>query len=265
MGGFDDGPKKPAVSIVQALEKIEKHIKRPEKCHKACKLLLTLIEEKQLNKDNAHNFFLALRASLEDRHASAKPELRRIYRKLFLSAEANIGAFSDEDSSWIREAFALIAIVRNELFTDDSFVFNKRINFVKKAFLGLGQATVGDQKLVEWRMEALVECLEAAESVYKSCSWTRSATDLLASAAYQSIASLDQRQDLKERCLSAYRSIENLKVERKRSGGPSFGEKEEGENTFDAAVGDWKSKEGVSKRSGQGGGESWRGTSSTLG
>ena len=73
---------------------------------------------------------------MRDTALSAEPQLRRIFRKLFLVCEANLKHFTPEHQLWIKE-YSLLAVVRNELYTDDSFLFNKRIGFVKREFESL--------------------------------------------------------------------------------------------------------------------------------
>ena len=87
---------------------------------------------------------------------------------------------------------------------------------------------------------------------------------MLARCAYDCVSCFEG--ELRERVLRCYRSIERRKVERKKGGGGSggggaAGDEAGGGSSFDVAVGEWKAKEGISKRSGQGGGESWRGQS----
>ena len=266
------------VTANDALKRIERHISQPAKCFKSCQLLVKLIDGGQLNGETSSNFFKALRSAMADTSLSAQPELRRVYRKLFLKTEANIEEFSEVEQSWIKE-YSLLAIVRNELYTDDSFLFNKRCAFVKKQFQLLQSVKVEDSPKVSedkvrlsWHLKALVDCLEAAKSVYGTA-WTRSATDLLAQTAFDCQKYFDNQPELRERLLAVVRFVQNAKNDRKlkkgdnsngghlASKGNSGGE----DNTFDSAVEIWKKKEGISKRSGQGGGESWRGTSSLLG
>ena len=125
------------VNVPEALDRIFKHISNRKKCYKCCELVLKLLQGGHLNSETSHLFFRVLKEAVtRDLSLSAQPELRRIFRTLFLTAEGNVERFSKVEQAWIKE-FSLVAIVRNELFTDDSFLFNKRLNFVKKQFVEL--------------------------------------------------------------------------------------------------------------------------------
>ena len=261
-------PRKSEVTLKDALGKIEKHIGKKSKCAKACGLLRKIVDEQLCKGVDSEPFFSALRASMRDRSLSADPELRRAFRRLFLAAEAKIGAFSPHERAYIKKVYSLLAIVRTELYTDDSFLFNKRVQFLKAEFEALGDP-ISDEALRHLHLEALCECLEAAESVYSS-SWTRTATDLLASKAYERSGRFDEREDLKERLLRSYRSIERQRLERRKksaaaAGGGGTSSSAGGASAFEDLEREYRGRDGISKRSGQGGGESWRGNANVLG
>lgn len=265
-GGGESG-----VTVTDALARIGKHIGNETKCYKACRLLLKLLEGGQLSRENAPAFFSCLRAGMRDPSLSSLPEHRRVFRKVFLVAEANLDVFSESHRAWIKE-YALVAVVRNELYTDDSFVFNKRIKYVRGEFESLGErrkrATARDEgfdpELERWHLDALAHCLDAARDVYKSSPWTRTATDLLAATAYEHVDCFGDHDEVRERVLDAYRSIESMKLERRTQGGNGATAPGSAPTAYEEAVGDWGKREGISKRSGQGGGDSWRQGSANL-
>jgi len=133
---FGDEAGLTGVTASDALKRIEKHIGQPTKCYKSCQLVLKLIQGGQLSAQTSGAFFKVLQCAMRDLGLSAEPQLRRIFRKLFLVCEANLTHFSSDQQLWIKE-YSLLAIVRNELYTDDSFLFNKRIAFVRKEFRAL--------------------------------------------------------------------------------------------------------------------------------
>ncbi len=113
--------------------------------------------------------FSCLRASMAGHgQLSETPELRRVFRKLFQSAEALAGAggFAEEEARWLRE-YALLAITRCELHTDDSFLFSKKINALKANLEALEKHPAPGESgdLQSFRMETLVSTFSSPLSL----------------------------------------------------------------------------------------------------
>ncbi|CAD7695293.1 unnamed protein product [Ostreobium quekettii] len=142
--GASQQPAGPAQDQVSAaLQKIGSHIGVMSKFVKASGLLRQLFEGGHLRSDHADDCFKAIVVSMADTARCEVPELRREYWKLIKAACDHCDMFSPPQRAHL-EVLQLWAVLRNELYTDDSFVFNKVLRKLKELVEELPVAGVED-------------------------------------------------------------------------------------------------------------------------
>lgn len=128
-----------------------------------------------------HSAFAALQAAMTTPSTSHDPLLARDYSKLFTLASKHAALFTKAQRAQL-DVYGIWAVVRNQLLTDDSFLFNKTCTTIKKLIEELpvsrteeergnglrgGKEEWSEEERLYWRREALVECLETGRQCYK--------------------------------------------------------------------------------------------------
>ncbi|CAN6252777.1 unnamed protein product [Urochloa humidicola] len=129
--------------ILEAMQKITSHIGNPSKFIKASKLALQLIEAGSVKPGTINHFFAILEAAMSSPGACNEPSVRADYHTLFSAAQGVTELFSQQQKNQF-DIWVLHAVVANDIFTDDSFVFSKAVGKIKDGISALPMATVDD-------------------------------------------------------------------------------------------------------------------------
>ncbi|KAJ8747751.1 hypothetical protein K2173_005356 [Erythroxylum novogranatense] len=129
--------------VIVAMQKIASHIKNPTKFAKACKLTIQLIQAGSVKPGTSDNFIAILEAAMSSTTSCTDPSMRADYRALF-SAAQDAAEFLNIKQKHLLAAWTIRAVMGNDLFTDDSFVFSKTAGQVKEAISDLPVATEDD-------------------------------------------------------------------------------------------------------------------------
>ncbi|KAK3155678.1 hypothetical protein QOZ80_2BG0206210 [Eleusine coracana subsp. coracana] len=129
--------------IIEAMQKITSHIGNRSKFSKASKLALQLIEAGSVKPGTVSHFFAILEASMSSPGACNDPSVRADYHTLFGAAQGVTELFNQQQKNQF-DIWVLHAVVANDLFTDDSFVFSKAVGKIKDAISALPMATADD-------------------------------------------------------------------------------------------------------------------------
>ncbi|CAD6241671.1 unnamed protein product [Miscanthus lutarioriparius] len=129
--------------VIEAMQKIASHIGNTSKFSKASKLALQLIEAGSVKPGTIGHFFAILEAAMSSPGACNEPSVRADYHKLFDAAQGVTELFNQQQKKQF-DIWVLHAVVANDLFTDDSFVFSKAVGKIKDAISTLPVATVDD-------------------------------------------------------------------------------------------------------------------------
>ncbi|PUZ78290.1 hypothetical protein GQ55_1G441600 [Panicum hallii var. hallii] len=129
--------------ILEAMQKITSHIGKPSKFSKASKLALQLIEAGSVKPGTINHFFGILEAAMSSPGACNEPSVRADYHTLFSAAQSVAELFSQQRKNQF-DIWVLHAVVANDLFTDDSFVFSKAVGKIKDAISALPMAMADD-------------------------------------------------------------------------------------------------------------------------
>ncbi|XP_052203318.1 uncharacterized protein LOC127808756 isoform X2 [Diospyros lotus] len=126
--------------VIEAMQKIASHIKNPSKFGKASKLAIQLIQAGSVKPGTSEYFFAILESAMASPTACNDTSVRADYHVLFSAAQDAVESFSkrqrNQFNSWM-----IRAVVANDLFTDDSFVFSKATGRIKEAILDLPVTT----------------------------------------------------------------------------------------------------------------------------
>lgn len=131
--------------IIDAMQKIASYIKNPSKFSKASKLALQLIQAGSVKPGTSDYFFAILEAAMSSPSACTNVSLRADYQALFSAIEDASECFSKHQKNQLT-TWTLRAVVANDLYTDDSFVYAKASAKIKEAISGLPLATADDDK-----------------------------------------------------------------------------------------------------------------------
>uniref|UniRef100_A0A0E0NMY6 Uncharacterized protein n=1 Tax=Oryza rufipogon TaxID=4529 RepID=A0A0E0NMY6_ORYRU len=129
--------------VIDAMHKITSHIRNPSKFSKASKLALQLIEAGSVKPGTISHFFAILEAAMSSPGACNEPSVRADYQALFNAAQGVTECFNQQKKNQF-DIWVLHAVVANDLFTDDSFVFSKAVGKIKDAISALPITTVDD-------------------------------------------------------------------------------------------------------------------------
>uniref|UniRef100_J3LIG7 Uncharacterized protein n=2 Tax=Oryza brachyantha TaxID=4533 RepID=J3LIG7_ORYBR len=131
------------MQVIEAMHKITSHIGKPSKFSKASKLALQLTEAGSVKPGTISHFFAILEAAMSSPGACNEPSVRADYQALFNAAQGVTELFNQQQKNQFN-IWMLHAVVANDLFTDDSFVFSKAVGKIKDAISALPIATVDD-------------------------------------------------------------------------------------------------------------------------
>ncbi|XP_052141400.1 uncharacterized protein LOC127761193 [Oryza glaberrima] len=131
------------MQVIDAMHKITSHIRNPSKFSKASKLALQLIEAGSVKPGTVSHFFAILEAAMSSPGACNEPSVRADYQALFNAAQGVTECFNQQQKKQF-DIWVLHAVVANDLFTDDSFVFSKAVGKIKDAISALPITTVDD-------------------------------------------------------------------------------------------------------------------------
>eukprot|EP00884_Botryococcus_braunii_P013754 jgi/Botrbrau1/2237/Bobra.101_2s0065.1 len=133
--------------VAQALTKLAGHLGNPKKFPKASSLLRQLLIDNKLDLHHANLLFQALKASMSDLERPLSPGLSKEYVKLFTAASKVNEMFSARQKSQL-DVYGLYSVLRNQLQTDDSFVFNRVLGQLKTSISHLAEATPEDNSVL---------------------------------------------------------------------------------------------------------------------
>ncbi|XP_077223662.1 nucleolar/coiled-body phosphoprotein isoform X2 [Tasmannia lanceolata] len=129
--------------VIEAMQKIASHIKNPTKFGKASKLALQLIQAGSIKQGTSDSFFAILEAAMSSPLTCTEPSLRADYQALFSAAQDVTDCFSKPQKNQLA-SWTIRAVVANDLYTDDSFVFSKAAGRIKEAISSLPVANEED-------------------------------------------------------------------------------------------------------------------------
>ncbi|MCL7035418.1 hypothetical protein MKW94_026584 [Papaver nudicaule] len=131
--------------VIEAMQKIKSHITNPSKFSKASKLAIQLIQAGSVNAGTSDHFIAILEAAMSSTTACTNPSLRADYHALFSTAQDVIDCLNKKQKNQVT-AWTVRAVLGNDLYTDDSFVFSKAAGRVKEAILGLPAAAMDEDE-----------------------------------------------------------------------------------------------------------------------
>lgn len=131
--------------VIEAMQKIASHIKNSSKFSKASKLAIQLIQAGSVKPSTSDHFFAILEGAMSSPTTCNEASLRADYHALFSAAQDAIELFNNKQQNLL-SSWAIRAVMANDLFTDDSFVFSKASGRIKEAISYLPVATVDDDK-----------------------------------------------------------------------------------------------------------------------
>lgn len=129
--------------VIEAMQKIGSHIKNPSKFGKASKLAIQLIQAGSIKPGTSDHFFAMLEAAMSSPTTCTDASVRADYHALFSAAQDVAECFNKKQKNQLT-TWTIRAVVANDLFTDDSFVFSKAAVRIKEAISNLPVATVAD-------------------------------------------------------------------------------------------------------------------------
>ncbi|KAL5712192.1 hypothetical protein ACHQM5_014388 [Ranunculus cassubicifolius] len=113
------------------MQKIALHIKNPAKFSKASKLALQLIQGGSVKPGTSNHFFEILETAMSSTTCFTTPSLRADYHALFTAAQ-DLSEFLSKKQKNQLTSWSIKAVLGNDLYTDDSFVFSKAATRVKE-------------------------------------------------------------------------------------------------------------------------------------
>ncbi|KAJ6815021.1 uncharacterized protein M6B38_136060 [Iris pallida] len=131
--------------VIEAMQKIASHIKNPSKFSKASKLALQLIQAGSVKPGTSDDFFAILEAAMASPSACSDTPVRADYQALFSAVQDVKDCFNKQQKNQLT-TWTIRAVLANDLYTDDSFVFSKAAGKIKEAISSLPSATADDDK-----------------------------------------------------------------------------------------------------------------------
>ncbi|KAF4355835.1 hypothetical protein CsatB_028917 [Cannabis sativa] len=129
--------------VIEAMQKIASHIKTPAKFAKASKLAIQLIQAGNVKPETSDHFFAVLEAAMSSSISCTDASVRADYHALF-SAANDVSECLNKKQKNQFTTWTIMAVVANDLFTDDSFVFSKAASRIKEIISNLPIATEDD-------------------------------------------------------------------------------------------------------------------------
>ncbi|KAK1415053.1 hypothetical protein QVD17_30823 [Tagetes erecta] len=149
--------------VVDAMKKIGSHINNASKFSKASKLAIQLIQAASVKPSNSDYFFAILEAAMSSPTTCNDPLVRADYHALF-SAAQDLTQFFTQKQQKLLSLWTIRAVMANDLFTDDSFVFSKACGRIKDAISNLPVATKDDdiEEAAALKDESETKCQHAS-------------------------------------------------------------------------------------------------------
>ncbi|GAB2303020.1 hypothetical protein Dimus_037011 [Dionaea muscipula] len=129
--------------VIEAMQKIASHIKNMGKMSKASKLAIQLVQAESVKPETSAHFFAILEAAMSSPTSCHQPSVRADYHALFTAAQDTAECMNKRQKNQLA-VWTIRAVVANDLFTDDSFVFSKAAGRVKELISNLPVATEED-------------------------------------------------------------------------------------------------------------------------
>lgn len=148
--------------VIDAMKKICSHINNASKFNKASKLAIQLIQAGSVKPSTSDYFFAILEAAMSSPTTCNDPRVRADYHALFSAAEDLNEIFTQKQQKHL-SLWTIRAVLANDLFTDDSFVFSKACGRIKEAISNLPVATKDDD------MEEAAALKDESEIVESEC------------------------------------------------------------------------------------------------
>ncbi|KAF7142518.1 hypothetical protein RHSIM_Rhsim05G0175400 [Rhododendron simsii] len=120
--------------VIEAMQKIASHIVNPSKFGKASKLAIQLIQAGSVTTGTSDYFFSILESAMSSPTACNDTSVRADYHALFSAAEDAVECLSKKQRNQFT-VWMIRAVVANDLFTDDSFVWGKVLISFRKGRL----------------------------------------------------------------------------------------------------------------------------------
>ncbi|KAL1211613.1 hypothetical protein V5N11_023617 [Cardamine amara subsp. amara] len=129
--------------VIEAMQKITSHIKNPTKFSKASKLAIRLIQAGSVKPETSTYFIAMLEAAMSSKSSCTDRLVRADFHALF-SAAQDVTECLDKSQKNLLTIWTIKAVVANDLFTDDSFMFSKTATRIKEAISDLPVSTEED-------------------------------------------------------------------------------------------------------------------------
>ncbi|KAH7571856.1 hypothetical protein JRO89_XS04G0156000 [Xanthoceras sorbifolium] len=129
--------------VIEAMKKIASHINNPAKFGKASKLAIQMIQAGSIKPGTSDHFFAILEAAMSSSTSCTDPSVRADYHALFSAAQDAAECLNKKQKNQL-STWTIRAVVANDLFTDDSFVFSKAAMRIKEIISNLPLATKDD-------------------------------------------------------------------------------------------------------------------------
>ncbi|ESQ49632.1 hypothetical protein EUTSA_v10020805mg [Eutrema salsugineum] len=129
--------------VIEAMQKITSHIKNPSKFSKASKLAIRLIQAGSVKPETSSHFIAMLDAAMSSKTPCTDRLVRADFHALF-SAAQDVAECLDKSQKNLLTIWTIKAVVANDLFTDDSFMFSKTATRIKEAISELPVSTEED-------------------------------------------------------------------------------------------------------------------------
>ncbi|KAF8107710.1 hypothetical protein N665_0118s0074 [Sinapis alba] len=129
--------------VIEAMQKITSHINNPSKFSKASKLAIRLIQAGSVKPETSSYFIAMLEAAMSSKTPCTDRLVRADYHALF-SAAQDVAECLDKNQKNLLTIWTIKAVMANDLFTDDSFMFSKTATQIKEAISDLPVATEED-------------------------------------------------------------------------------------------------------------------------
>ncbi|KAJ0963604.1 hypothetical protein J5N97_028726 [Dioscorea zingiberensis] len=131
--------------VIEAMQKIASHIKNPSKFSKASKLAVQLIQAGSVKPGTGNHFFSILEAAMSLPSAPTDRSVRADFHALFSAAQDVSESLTKQQNNQLT-TWTIRAVLANDLYTDDSFVFSRTAGKIKEAISSLPSATIEDDE-----------------------------------------------------------------------------------------------------------------------
>ncbi|KAK4775864.1 hypothetical protein SAY87_023825 [Trapa incisa] len=129
--------------VLDAMKKIASHIGSKAKFSKASRLAVQLIQAGSVKPSNSDYFFSILECAMSCPTTCTDQSVRADYHALFSASQDVADCLSKKQKNQLT-VWTLRAVVANDLFTDDSFLFSKTSTCIKEEISNLPVATEFD-------------------------------------------------------------------------------------------------------------------------